>query len=139
MLHQNARKVIALVEKVFRGQKNLEPVQMDGATYKPDYVLIPKDQEHLYLQSTVLPRERKIMPRTTEFPPLYLQMLLRQMKSKDVVEHEQLKLPIAYNISKMDIKGYRIAEEGETPTVKFEYGIKKDSVFYPKTETSSPS
>ncbi|XP_032673024.1 uncharacterized protein LOC116844948 [Odontomachus brunneus] len=133
------RKVVVLVERVFRGLKNPYPSQLYGATYKADYMLIPKDQEHLYLQSTVPPPEKKILPKTGEFPPLYLQLLLRQMKVKDIPEQEQPKLPIKYNITNMDIKNYKIAEEGETPTMKYEYCIRTSSFFYPKAKATDSS
>lgn len=105
---------MVLVEKVFRGQKSPTLVQMDGATYKPDYVLIPKDQEAKYINETKVP-ELRLMPRTTDFPPLLKKILEKQEKDPD------LKLKIVY--STLGIKNYRVAEENETPTVEIKAGL----------------
>lgn len=106
---------MVLVEKVFRGQKFPTLVQMDGATYKPDYVLIPKDQEAKYINETKVP-ELRLMPRTTDFPPLLKKILEKQEK-----DTPDLKLKIVY--STLGIKSYRVAEENETPTVEIKVGL----------------
>ncbi|XP_060827274.1 uncharacterized protein LOC132913202 [Bombus pascuorum] len=108
------RKVMVLVEKVFRGQKSPILVQMDGATYKPDYVLIPKDQETKYTNETKV-QELRIMPQTTDFPPLLKKMLIEKQGNPD------LKLKLVY--STLGIKSYRVAEENETPTVEIKVGL----------------
>lgn len=89
---------------------------MDGATYKPDYVLIPKDQEAKYINETKVP-ELRLMPRTTDFPPL-LKKILIEKQGKDTPD---LKLKIVY--STLGIKSYRVAEEDETPTVDIKVGL----------------
>lgn len=111
--------MIVLVERVFRGQKSPILVQMDGATYKPDFILVPKDQEAKYINATEAPQLR-IMPRTTNFPPLLEEMLIQesQEEGKDV---SNIKLELVY--SPLGIKSYRIAEEGETPTTEIKIGL----------------
>ncbi|XP_017884458.1 uncharacterized protein LOC108627640 [Ceratina calcarata] len=113
------RSVMVLVQQVFRGKTVPEPVQLDTTTYKPDYMLIPKDQEEKFLNSTETPEER-ILPRTTDFPPLLKELLIRQARQQKQ-EIKDLKLEIKYNLS--GIKNYRVAEEGETPTVNVEMGL----------------
>lgn len=115
------RSVMVLVHQVFRGKTVPEPVQLDTISYKPDYILIPKDQEAKYLNATEKPEE-KILPRTTEYPPLLKELLIRQAKQQKQ-EITDLKLEIKYNLS--GIKNYRIAREGETPTVTVEMGLGK--------------
>ncbi|XP_076242033.1 mitochondrial ribosomal protein S34 [Calliopsis andreniformis] len=107
------RKVMVLVQKIFRGKTIETPVQIDSASYKADYVLIPKDQEAQYLNATGRP-SCKIMPRTVELPPLLKELVIRQAKQagKSI---EEPKLEMRYNFS--GIKNYRIAKEGEMPTV----------------------
>lgn len=113
------RKVIVLVERVFRGQKSPILVQMDGRTYKPDFMLVPKDQEAKYINATETPQLR-IMPRTTNFPPLLKEILIQeaQEQGKDVSD---IKLELIY--SPLGIKSYRIAEEGEAPTTEIKVGL----------------
>ncbi|XP_076627182.1 mitochondrial ribosomal protein S34 [Colletes latitarsis] len=107
------RKIVALVERTFRGKTADKPVQIESVSYKADYVLVPKDQEERYLNaSSKLPE--KILPRTTNFPPLLKELLIRQAKQKGEPLTEEPKLPIKYNLHGM--KHYRIAEENETPT-----------------------
>lgn len=132
------RKVMVLVERVFRGQKNPKPIQLDAATYKADYVLVPRDQEHLYLENAKLPEE-KIMPRTTDLPPLLSQIIMRQMKAKGVEISEEPKLHLKYNLEGTSVKNYRLAKEGESSTVKLNFSLDESSVLYPKLEEVASS
>ncbi|KAK2586801.1 hypothetical protein KPH14_011826 [Odynerus spinipes] len=114
------RKVIALVERTFRGKTSIKPIQLDGSTYKTDYILIPKDEEDKYMQPDV-ESETKILPRTMEFPPLLKKLIIQQKKAAALPVEEDLKLAISYNLS--GFKRYRIAEEGEKPTITFSMGL----------------
>lgn len=107
-----------MVEQVFRGKKLSIPVQIDTVTYKPDYILIPKDQEANYINRTQQPTQR-IMPTTTNFPPLLKEILMRQKNLKE--ESSDLKLKLKY--APLGIKNYKVAEEGETPTVNIDIGL----------------
>ena len=62
------------VEKVFRGKPLEGIVELSKVAYKNDFKLVPKDEEHNYIQQTkpleeVL-KERKLLPEFFEFPPL---------------------------------------------------------------------
>ncbi|XP_016840117.1 uncharacterized protein LOC107980955 [Nasonia vitripennis] len=109
--HGQQRKVIALVEKTFRGIKQEKLVQMESATYKADYFLVPKHKEAEF-SNTVTVKER-IFPREMEFPPLMKEFVIRQMKLEGI-KNKEPKMPIKYNDS--GLKTYRVAKEGETPT-----------------------
>ncbi|KYN40666.1 hypothetical protein ALC56_04975 [Trachymyrmex septentrionalis] len=132
------RKVMVLVEKVFRGNKHSKPVQLDSSTYKADYMLIPKDQEHIFLNNTKVV-EKRILPRTTDLPPLFSQLIINQMKAKGIAVSTEPKLDLQYNLTATDVKNYRVAEEGETPTVKLNFKVDESSPFFPKPEeTTAP-
>lgn len=66
-----ARKVIVHVEKIFRGKRYKDPVEIYSVSYKPDYRLIPKDEEQLWWDrvASSQPRE-KVVPGSVELPPL---------------------------------------------------------------------
>ncbi|EGI65411.1 PREDICTED: uncharacterized protein LOC105146111 [Acromyrmex echinatior] len=134
----NDRKVMVLVEKVFRGIKSSKPVQLDSSTYKADYMLIPKDQEHIFLNNTKVV-EKRIMPKTTELPPLFSHLIINQMKAKGIAVSTEPKLNLRYNLTATDVKNYRVAEEDETPTVKLNFKVDESSSLFPKPEeTATP-
>lgn len=68
---QQTRKVIVHAEKIFRGKLYPMPVEIYSVSYKPDYRLIPKDEEQLWWDrlANCKPRER-IVPGLIELPPL---------------------------------------------------------------------
>lgn len=129
---QEYRKVMVLVERVFRGMKSPKPIQLDSASYKPDYVLISKDKEHLYLESDVKLSEKRILPRTTNFSPLFAELIKQQMKAKGVAVDEEPQLTLRYNLT--NVKNYKVAEEGETPTVKLRFTLDESCSLFPKPE-----
>lgn len=105
------RKVRVLVEKTNRGRTHPKPIQIDSVSYKPDYMLVPKDEEQRYLIN--IQQQIKILPLTVEFPPLLKEILTREARKKNKSEIPQLL--VKYNMT--GIKGYVIAKEGETPNV----------------------
>lgn len=111
------RKVRVLVERTFRGETDPKPKQIDSVSYKPDYMLIPKDEEHRYLNH--VKRSVKILPRTIEMPPLLKEILIRQAKKDNTTP--VLHMPVKYNLTGM--KNYVVAKEGETPTVEVSMGL----------------
>ncbi|CAK9796754.1 hypothetical protein ANTPLA_LOCUS953 [Anthophora plagiata] len=115
------RPVMVLADKIFRGKRSPEPFQIDFTSVKTDYVLIHKDQEERYTSVTALPPQR-VMPRTADMPPLLKEILIRQAKQAKR-EHPDLKMKLVYNLT--GFKNYRIAEEGETPTVKIGMQLEK--------------
>jgi len=116
--------------------KSPKPVQLDSVSYKADYMLIPKDQEHLYLESDAKPSQ-KILPRTTKFPPLFSQLIMQRMKAKGITVTDEPKMTVKYNLT--NVKNYRVAEENETPTVELNFSVSKSSDFFPKPEDAVPS
>lgn len=134
---QDPRKVIVLVEQTFRGETHPEPVQLDETTYKPDYVLIHKDQEEKYRKITVKP-EKKVVPRITDLPPLLKELLLREAREqrKDAPD---LNLKLQYNLS--GFKNYKVAEEGNTPTIDVSIGLGKprSPTLYENIKGQNPS
>jgi len=109
------RHVDIWVEKVFRGVKYPNPVNMLNVSYKTDYRLIPKDQE---TQLTSRPlknlnevKDQKLMPQSMDLPPL-----LHRLVSKETGNPRP---QITVIINKTDENFYRFAEADETPTVQF--------------------
>ncbi|KAI4499564.1 hypothetical protein M0802_005460 [Mischocyttarus mexicanus] len=113
------RKIIALIQNTFRG-RTYPPEQIDGCTYKADYILIPKDEEKKYMNYTDSLKPR-IAPRTMEYPPLLREIIIRQQKAAGVPVNENPQLDIVYNLE--GVKRYRVAEVGEEPTIKFGMGL----------------
>ena len=62
------------VEKVFRGKPIEGIVELSKVAYKNDFKLVPKDEEHIYIQQTKsleqTLQEKKLLPEFFEFPPL---------------------------------------------------------------------
>lgn len=119
---------MALTEKIFRGVKAEHLVQIDSISYKSDYLLIPKEEEHLL--GAIVPPKEKILPKTMEFPPLVKELLQRQMKNQGIPVTEP-RLNIKYNFNNKFTTN-RIAEEGETPDfeVKMTLQRSKNSKLY---------
>ncbi|XP_046827996.1 uncharacterized protein LOC124428210 [Vespa crabro] len=113
------RKIVALIQNTFRG-KTCEPEQIDGSTYKADFILVPKDEEDKYLRSSET-FDMKVVPRTMDYPPLLKEIIKRQKKSEKLLDDEDPKMEIVYRWC--GVKRYRLAEEGETPTVNFVIGL----------------
>ncbi|KAL5241148.1 hypothetical protein ACI65C_008558 [Semiaphis heraclei] len=80
-----ARKIIVQAEKIFRGKLYKEPVEIYSVSYKPDYRLIPKDEEQLWWDrlANCKPRE-KIVPGSIELPPLMKLVLERDNKDSNI-------------------------------------------------------
>ncbi|XP_025407798.1 uncharacterized protein LOC112681718 [Sipha flava] len=84
-IENQTRKVIVHAEKIFRGKLYPEPVEIYSVSYKPDYRLIPKDEEQLWWDrlANCKPRER-IVPGLIELPPLMKLLLERDNKDSDI-------------------------------------------------------
>lgn len=108
------------VEKVFRGQKFPDTLIM-RASYKADYRLVPKDEEAKYCDIAVVKKEERVFPRTTVFPPLMRELILREAKASGAELKEEPKLLLKYQTGVNN--HIRIAEEGETPNVEFGVGL----------------
>lgn len=105
-----------LCETVFRGIKMEQPQLIENESGLPDFGLVPKHLEKNYtFTKTASQRiEENILQRYLDFPPL-LKDILIQNGVKDP------KLKTVQNQSALSM--YRVAEEGEEPTKKFESGF----------------
>lgn len=123
MFLQVRRKIKVTAERTFRGKTIPEPIIILGTSYKADYRLIPKDEEAEYCKflKPVQNDPEKILPRTTDFPPLLKELIVRANKIKGE-PNEDPKLEIVYNPNGLKTK-YRIANEGETPTTDLPSGL----------------
>lgn len=66
-----SRRVIVFVEKIFRGTRYKEPVEIFSVSYKPDYRLIPKDEEKLWWERLANCKPRvNVVPGSIKLPPL---------------------------------------------------------------------
>jgi len=82
-----ARKIIVHAEKIFRGKHYKEPVEIYSVSYKPDYRLIPKDEEQLWWDrlANCKPRE-KFVPGSIELPPL-MRVSINSLLPMSIVYH----------------------------------------------------
>lgn len=105
------------VEKVFRGVKAPEPQLILRASYKADYVLIPKHLEKNFVASISYEDKvnQRVLQKYTEYPPLLKRFLIQETGNKDP------KLELKYFDGLYSL--YRVAKDGETPNVKFESGL----------------
>lgn len=107
------------VEKVFRG-KRCPDTYVWGASCKTDYRLVPKDEEAEYCKIAEKKPE-KIFPRTTVFPPLMRELILREAKANGEELKEEPKLVLQYRIGVNN--NIRVAKEGETPNMEIGVGL----------------
>lgn len=116
------RIVRVFVERTFRGVKEPEIIPIEGATYKTDYRLLPKDEEEQYCNRNKVFKSEVILPRYREFPPLMRELIVREAKASGKPLTEEPKLEVVYNVKSAEMK-YRIAGENEKPTVEFKTGL----------------
>lgn len=117
------RKVKVLVERTFRGKTYPKPIYIESTSYKPDYQLIPKDDEKDFCKpKESIQHNEKILPKTMVLPPLLKEFLIQEMKMKGEFVKEPL-MEIAY--SRTTLRDCRIANEGEKPSFEFEIGLGK--------------
>jgi len=119
-------------ETVYRG-KRLPGIRSFVDGYKPDFKLIPKDEEEEFLKGykvTTLGDEVKVLPKYYSVPPLMKQFLIRskQEKGEPVDPNKDFEIPFVY-MSKEDANTekaelfwleHRIAAEGEEPDLKID-------------------
>ncbi|XP_050429342.1 uncharacterized protein LOC126838726 [Adelges cooleyi] len=76
------RKMIVHAERIFRGKRYTEPIEIYSVSYKPDYRLIPKDEEQLWWDRLANCKPRvKLVPGLFEMPPLMKLALQRDDKN----------------------------------------------------------
>lgn len=112
------RKTKVWVEKVFRGRLYEKPVVIESVSYKYDYRLLSKKEEKDYCQVIEKQANSKVLiAPTMDMPPLFRELISREKG----IENPQM--PV--KIRNTDNKNYRIAQEGETPTLKLTIDIGK--------------
>ncbi|XP_061388638.1 uncharacterized protein LOC133323697 [Musca vetustissima] len=117
------RKVKVTVEKTWRGVTLPKPVEIFSTSYKADYELVDKEDEHKYLQNTAKVEEKILNP-FVEFPPL-----LREFISEETGNtNPQMKV----HFKQTDNKFVRLAKDGEKPTIQVTMGLGQPSTIAKK-------
>lgn len=114
----SARKVKVTVEKTWRGVTLPKPIEIYSASYKADYELVDKEDEHKYLQNSNKVSE-KILANQVEFPPLLREFIAAETGQQD----PKMKV----HFKKNDNKFVRLAKEGEKPTIQMVMGLGQPS------------
>lgn len=81
---QERRRVRVWVEKTFRGRKLPNVTEIYRTSYKPDYKLIPKNEEVKILSaaSDVSSQSQMILPNNIEMPPLMKKFIVKDHEKK---------------------------------------------------------
>lgn len=115
--HENLRKVIVLVANVFRGNLEPEVREIFRTSYKPDFRLIPKHEEHKWIEKTkTVQREPKYIDPWIDMPPLMKEVIARDLHlTGQAVTPEKLKLKLIPRHKSTNLS--RLADEHHPPTV----------------------
>lgn len=115
---QVPRKARVTCEEVFRGVKMTEPVSLFTQSGLPDFRLVPKHLENLFKETTSVAeiREKNVLPRYTEFPPMLKYMKIKQGENDPKLE---------VKVREASFSPYRLAKEDEKPTRQWQYGFGK--------------
>lgn len=108
------RKVRTTVEKTWRGVTFKKPIMIESSTYKPDYHLVAKEDEYLYLNNIKKVQE-KVFNKTMNLPPLLNELVKEQTSSNEI----EMKVNIKRSMQKLA----RLAEDGEQSDIKLAIGI----------------
>ncbi|OWR52973.1 ribosomal protein S34 [Danaus plexippus plexippus] len=120
---EERRRVRVWVEKTFRGRKLPQLTEIYRTSYKPDYNLIPKDEEYKLLEAVKNSESEVILPNTIEMPPLMKRFIVKDHEKKGLETIKEYVLPLSYNHSPNRVA--RIAQGDEKPTIKFTMGLGK--------------
>ncbi|XP_059054089.1 uncharacterized protein LOC131848298 [Achroia grisella] len=122
---EERRRVRIWVEKTFRGKKLPNLTEIYRTSYKPDYKLIPKDEEEILFASVdkVQKPSEVILPNTIEMPPLMRKFIVKDHEKKGLEPMKEFIIPISYQHSPNRVQ--RIAKPGEKPTLVFTMGLGK--------------
>uniref|UniRef100_A0A1I8PC70 Uncharacterized protein n=1 Tax=Stomoxys calcitrans TaxID=35570 RepID=A0A1I8PC70_STOCA len=110
----NPRKVKVTVQKTWRGVTLPKPVEIYSTSYKADYELVEKEDEHKYLQNNSKIVE-KLLSTHVEFPPLLREFVCEETGQKDP------KMKVHFKAT--DNKFVRLAKEGEKPDIQITMGL----------------
>ncbi|KAI8426347.1 hypothetical protein MSG28_005200 [Choristoneura fumiferana] len=117
------RRVRVWVEKTFRGKKSEKLTEIYRTSYKPDYKLIPKNEEHKLLAALeeIKKAPEVVLPNSIEMPPLMKKFIVKDHEKKGLELMKEFTMPLSYNPSPNRVA--RIAKPGEKPTVQFTMGL----------------
>ncbi|CAB3251454.1 unnamed protein product [Arctia plantaginis] len=120
---EERRRVRVWVEKTFRGKKLPNITEIYRTSYKPDYKLIPKNEEAKLLATVdkVHDYSNVVLPKIIEMPPLMKKFITKDHEKKGLEIMTDFTMPIRYNRSPNRVK--RIAKGDEKPTVQFSMGL----------------
>jgi len=110
------RKVRVTVEKTWRGVTQPKPVEIYSTSYKADYELVPREEEHKFLKNNKKV-EQVILPTKIDFPPL-----LREYIRDETGEMNPL---MNVHFKKTHNKQARLAQPGEKPTLQVSMDLGK--------------
>lgn len=79
---QERRRVRIWVEKTFRGRKLPNLTEIYRTSYKPDYKLIPKNEEAKLLNAVGLHETQEILPNRIEMPALMKKFIIKDHENK---------------------------------------------------------
>lgn len=89
---ENLRKTRIYVERVFRGYRYPRPIEMESTTYKPDYILMPKD----WVPPPLPEVKVREVENSMELPPL-MKEVLKMEKGTDNIPPIPLRLQQGIN------------------------------------------
>lgn len=104
-----------MVEKVFRGKKFDEPVNIRASSYKADFRLLSKAEEAEYCKQK--PTEMKLISPVMELPPLLKEFVMKETGRSDV------KMKVHHKQNKSSYSSARLAKEGEKPDIVVAMGL----------------
>lgn len=108
------RKVKVTVEKTWRGITLPKPIEIFSTSYKADYELVQKEDEHKYLQNNQKVKT-KILAKEAELPPLLREFIREETGQKTPM--------MKVHFKPADNKFVRLAKDGETADVTMIMGL----------------
>lgn len=83
-MFQERRRVRVWVEKTFRGHTLPKLNEIYRTSYKPDYQLIPKNEEQKFLSALEQYSKRpvEVLPNSIEMPPLMKKFIVKDHERK---------------------------------------------------------
>ncbi|KAL4707733.1 hypothetical protein ACJJTC_014914 [Scirpophaga incertulas] len=122
---EERRRVRVWVEKTFRGKKLPKLTEIYRTSYKPDYKLIPKNEEEQLLARVAEQSSKPevVLPRQIEMPPLMKRFIINDHEKKGLEVIKDFMMPINFTYSPN--RAHRIAEPGEKATVEFAIDLGK--------------
>ncbi|XP_054288439.1 28S ribosomal protein S34, mitochondrial-like [Macrosteles quadrilineatus] len=118
----DARKVRAYTERVFRGRKFEKIYEICQESWAPDFTLVPKSEEKALLEKAEASvyLNKKTVPQTISFPPLLKELIIQDRKARGLPVDEEPRMKLV--IREEEDQLYRITQDGEAPSVNYDGG-----------------